>query len=280
MNANERTLDQFLFENRVSPPPEFSARIDAFCGQLQRQTKTNGTRINRSKRKKRRAQLLVRRIVFAAACLLLVAAVSVLAIPSARATVSDWISGWFNTGDYMGQTSENRAAEPALDSVIKKVGDDGREIVISDVYDSDEARSMAENFGIRLDEVAYTGDTIYITGWFTGTSGKFLLDMRTGGDTVHEGNEFTEGNMVLALQDGTVYYGALNAYFDDEMEQLIQGNFEDMGYDENDNLVNPNDSAEADAVWYDYLKTHEVRFTYGVGFRFNGESFWFIVVTH
>ena len=262
MNANDRALDQFLFENRISPPPEFSARIDAFCGQLQRQAKANGTRINRSKRKKRKAQLFARRILVAAACILFVAAISVLAIPSARAAVSDWISGWFNSGDYMGQTSETRADEPALDSIIKKVGDDGREIVISDVYDSDKARSMAENFGIRLDEVAYTGDTIYITGWLTGVAGKFLLDGRTGGDTMHEGNEFTEGNMVLTLSDGTVYYGALNAYFDDEMEQLIQGNFEDMGYDENDNLVNPNDSAEADAVWYDYLKTHEVRFTY------------------
>ena len=151
MNANERTLDQFLFENRVSPPPEFSARIDAFCGQLQRQTKANGTRINRSKRKKRKAQLLARRILVAAACLLFVAAVSILAIPSARAAVSDWISGWFSTYDYMGQTSETRASEPALDSIIKKVGDDGREIAISNVYDSDEARSMAENFGIRLD---------------------------------------------------------------------------------------------------------------------------------
>ena len=262
MNVNDRTLDQYLFENRVSPPPEFSARIDAFCGQLQQQAKATATRIPRSTRKKRKAQLLARRILFAAACLLLVTAVSVLAIPSARAAVSDWISGWFSTGDYMGQTSETRASEPALDSVIKKVGNDGREIVISDVYNSDEARSMADNFGIRLDEVAYTGNTIYLTGWFTGTSGKFLLDMRTGGDTVHEGNEFTKGNMVLTLADGTVYYGVLNAYYDDEMEQLIQDNFEQMGYDENDNLVNPNNSADADAVWYDYLKTHEVRFTY------------------
>ena len=69
MNANDRALDQFLFENRISPPPEFSARIDAFYGQLQRQTKANGTRINRSKRKKRKAQLLARRILIAAAFL-------------------------------------------------------------------------------------------------------------------------------------------------------------------------------------------------------------------
>ncbi|MEA4870896.1 hypothetical protein SDC9_69949 [bioreactor metagenome] len=262
MQTYDNTLDRFLYENRVSPTPEFSARIDAFCGQLQRRAKANGRRTSRSTRKQRRARALARRILLAAACLLFIAAVSVLAVPSARAAVSDWISGWFSAGEYMGQTSEKRASEPALDSVIKKIGDDGREIVLSNVYGSDEARSMAENFGIRLDEVAYTGDTIYITGWFTGTSGKFLLDARTGGDTMHEGNEFTEGNMVLTLADGTVYYGSLNAYFDDEMEQLIHDNFEQMGYDENDNLVNPNDSADADAVWYDYLKTHEVRFTY------------------
>ena len=262
MNGNDNTLEQFLFEHRVSPTPEFSARIDAFCGQLQRQTNASGTRIHRSTRIKRRVRTLARRVLFAAACLLFAAAVSVMAIPSARAAVSDWISGWFSTEGYLGQTSENRAAEPALDSVIQKVGDDGRGIVISGVYDSEGARSMAENFGIRLDEVAYTGDTIYITGWFTGTSGKFLLDPRTGGDTVHEGNEFTEGDLTLTLADGTVYYGVLNAYYDDGMEQICSDSFDKgyLEYDASSNLLTTN--AVADTLWYDWLRTHEVRFTY------------------
>lgn len=255
MNGNEKTLDQFLFENRVSPPPEFSARIDAFCGQVQRRTGARGAR-------KRKARTAARRAAFLAACFVILLALSVLAIPTARAAVSDWISGWFNAQDYLGQESENRTPEPAMDAVITKVGDDEREIVISDVYDSEEARSLAENFGIRLDEVTYTGDTVYITGWFVGTSGKFLLDPRTGGDTVHENSEFTEGSMELTLPDGTVYYGALNACYDEQMEQIASDSLGkgQLAYDENGNLETTN--AAADALWYDWLETHEVRFTY------------------
>lgn len=256
MNGNDRSLEQFLYENRISPPPEFSARIDVVCGQLSRRQQV------RQGAKKRRLRGGARRILLAAACILIVLAVSAMAIPPARAAVSDWISGWFSTADYLGQESENRTAEPAMDAILTKVGDDGREIVLSDVYDSEEARNLAANFGIRLDEVAYTGDTIYITGWFTGTSGKFLLDQRTGGDTVHEDSEYTDGNMMLTLPDGTVYYGALGAYFDDEMEQLSNSCFDNWKpeYDADGKLLTVN--SIADALWYDWLKTHEVRFTY------------------
>jgi hypothetical protein len=31
MNGNERTLKTYLYENRVSPTPEFSARIDGYA---------------------------------------------------------------------------------------------------------------------------------------------------------------------------------------------------------------------------------------------------------
>lgn len=212
--------------------------------------------------KRRKAHPVARKILFAAACLLVAAGVTVFSIPSARAAVEEWISGWFSTQDYMGQESESRTAEPAMDAIITKVGDDGRQIVISDVYDSDEAKEMANNFGIRLDEVAYTGDTIYITGWFTGISGKFLLDPRTGGDTTHEDSEYTEGNMMLTLSDGTVYYGTLNAYYDDEMDQIASDSFGKgkSEYDLDGNLVTTN--AVADALWYSWLETHEVRFTY------------------
>ena len=263
MNTNDRTFDQFLFQNRISPPPEFSARIDAFCKQVRRREATgNGARINRTHVRNRKVRTAVKRVLFFAACVLMILAITVLAVPTARAAVSDWIGGWFNTQDYLGQESENRTPEPAMDAVITKVGGDESKIAISDVSDSEEARSLADNFGIRLDEVAYTGDTIYITGWFTKTSGKFLLDPRTGGDTVHEDSAFTEGNMMLTLSDGTVYYGTLNACYDEQMEQIASdcSGKGQLKYDESGILETTN--AVADALWYDWLKTNEVRFLY------------------
>lgn len=263
MSGNDMTFEQYLYHNRISPPPEFSGRIDAVCGQLKRRESTaGGAEIVRRGKKKRGLRNAAKRVLLAAACLLVVLGITVIAIPSARAAVSDWISGWFSTQDYLGQESENRTAEPAMDAIITKVEDDGRQIAISDVFDSEEARNLAENFGIRLDEVAYTGDTIYITGWFTGTSGKFLLDPRTGGDTVHEDSAFTDGNMMLALSDGTVYYGTLNACYDEQMEQIASDSSGkgQLKYDEDGNLETTN--AVADALWYDWLKTNEVRFTY------------------
>ena len=263
MNGNEKTLDQFLFENRVSPPPEFSARIDAVCGQLtKRETAPYSTRIRRNGAKARKARNVAKRVLFFAACFLVAVAICVMAIPTARAAVSDWIGSWFSAQDYLGQESENRVPEPAMEAVITKAEESEPKVAIYDVYDSDEARERANNFGFRLDEVTYTGDTIYITGWFTGISGKFLLDRRTGGDTVHENSEFTDGDMALTLPDGTVYYGTLNACYNEQMEQIASDSLGKglLAYDKNGNLETTN--AVADALWYDWLKTNEVRFVY------------------
>lgn len=262
MNGDNMTFGTYLYENRISPTPEFSARIDATCEQIrQREAAGTGGRANRIG-KGRAARHTVRRILLAAACLLIVTVTTVMAIPNARAAVTDWLEQYFSAGDYLGQESETRNAELAIDAIITKIGDDGREIVISDIYDSDEAKEMAENFGIRLDEVAYTGDTIYITGWFTGNSGKFLLDPYTGGDTWHEGNEFTEGSLALTLPDGTIYYGTLNACFDDEMNQILEDTRDStrMEYDADGNLMTAN--AKADEEWYQWLSENEVRFIY------------------
>jgi hypothetical protein len=259
MQANDRTLAHYLYDNRISPPPEFSAQIDAFCGQIkQRETRVSVARRNRKRKQKRKAH--ISRALVIAASVLFVVALSVMAIPSARAAVREWISGFFSIGDYLGQSSENRGGEPALDSIITKIEDDGRKIVITDINATDEAKRMADNFGIRLDEIVYTGSTVYMTGWFTGTSGKFLLDERTGGDTVHEDSEYTIGVMNLTLPDGTVYNGAAAAYFDDEMEQICSECPLDTesAYDAKGRLLTTN--ATADSLWYEWLKTHEVRF--------------------
>ena len=217
--------------------------------------------------KTRKTHSVVRRILTAAACLILLAAVSLLTIPSARAAVSEWFYRWFSPQDYLGQESGSRSPEPVMDAVIIHVAEAGRDIRVTDVYDSDQARAMAEGFDVKLDEVAYTGSKVFITGWFTGTSGKFLLDPYTGGDTWHEGNEFTEGQMELALPDGTVWYGVLNAHFTDEMDELVMDAFGgdpnrpiQMEYDEAGNFLTGN--ARADELWYEWLKTHEVRFTF------------------
>ena len=260
MQASDRILDQFLYSNRISPPPEFSARIDTFCWRVkQRETRTIAAQRNRQRTKKARAR--ASRLLVIAASVLAVFALTVMAIPSARAAVSDWISGFFNLGDYLGQTSEKRGGEPALDSIITKIDEDGRKIVITDINATEEAKRMAENFGIRFDEIAYTtGDAVYITGWLAGTSGKFLLDERTGGDTGREDSEYTEGVMTLTLADGRVFSGSLSAYFDDEMEQICSDCLWEYepAYDADGKLVTTN--AAADSLWYEWLKSHEVRF--------------------
>lgn len=259
MQANDRTLAHYLYDNRVSPSPEFSARIDAFCGRLQQREARTGS-ASRSRKRKQKAKARTTRVLAIVASVLFVVALSVVAIPSARAAVGEWISGFFNLGDYLGQSSENRGGEPALDSIITKIEEDGRKIIITDIDATDEARRMAENFGIRLDEVAYTGSAVYMTGWFTGTSGKFLLDERTGGDTVHEDNEYTIGVMNLTLPDGTVYNGTVSAYYDDEMERICsECTLESESvYDARGGLLTTN--AAADSLWYEWLNTHEVRF--------------------
>ena len=259
MQANDRTLAQFLYQNRISPPPEFSARIDQVCWRLQqREARTGIAPRNRKRQQKLKARTA--RALVIVASVLFVAALSVVAIPSARAAVGNWISGFFSLGDYLGQTSESRGGEPTLDSIITKTEEDGRKIVITDINYTDEAKRMADNFGIRLDEIVYTGSAVYMTGWFTGTSGKFLLDERTGGDTVHEDSEYTIGVMNLTLPDGTVYNGVAAAYFDAEMEQICSECplESEPVYDAKGQLLTTN--AAADSLWYEWLKTHEVRF--------------------
>ena len=259
MQANDRTLDQFLYHNRISPPPEFSARIDQVCWRLQQREARTGS-APRNRKRKQKAKARITRALVIAASVLLVVVLSAVAIPSARAAVSEWISGFFNLGDYLGQSSENRGGEPALDSIITKIEEDGRKIIITDINATDEAKRMAENFGVRLDEIVYTGSTVYITGWFTGTSGKFLLDARAGGDTVHEDSEYTMGVVNLTFSDGTIYNGVVSAYFDEEMEQISSecSLGSESVYDEEGRLLTTN--AAADSLWYEWLKTHEVRF--------------------
>ena len=257
MNVNDRTLDQYLFENRVSPTPEFSARIDAFCGQLQQQAKATATRIPRSTRKKRKAQLLARRILFAAACLLLVTAVSVLAIPSARAAVSDWISGWFSTKEYFGQERTSRTIEPTMESITRVV-DGEMPVTITETGKDSFAKKMADEFGLRIDEVAFNGKSIYMTGWFTGQSGRFLLDWYNGGYVWNEVGTMINGNLDFILPDGTRWHGSPEIVLNDEMRAIMKeyaanATLDDEGRAEKDPYTN--------GKWQDYMEKNGIRFT-------------------
>ena len=210
-----------------------------------------------------------RRLLTIAACLLL-AITLVACIPEARAAVGAWFTKVFSAENYMGEESGNRSPEPAMDAVITKVGNDDREIVIYDIHNSDRARALANDFGVRLDEVAYINGFVYISGWFTGASGKFLLDQWTGGDTWSEEGEWLEGNMALTMPNGEIYLGALNPYFSDDMQDLMAElelgsrteaeQIADMAFDENGNMLSG--SVRADALWYAWLNDHDVRFTF------------------
>ncbi|MDO4573562.1 MAG: hypothetical protein Q4C13_09340, partial [Clostridia bacterium] len=226
-----------------------------------------------SKRRRRRGA--ARRILVAAACLLIAAAVATAAIPTARAAVGGWLSRHFSARDYMGSGSGAHGAEPALDAVIRKV-DGERTVTIRDLHDSEEARALAAGFGIRLDELACTGREIVITGWLTGKAGKFLLDQHTGGDTWREDSEYTDGDMVLVLPDGSELCGALNAVFTDEMERIVEAAFpldsrDSMKpvYDGSGALVTTN--ARADALWNEWLENTELRFSMACSALAGGE---------
>ena len=200
------------------------------------------------------------------ACLLLTITL-VACIPEARAAVSEWITKMFSTQDYMGKESCSRSPEPALEAVITQVENDGGRVQITELQDSAKARMLAEGFGVKLDEVAYIGDKVYISGWFTGTSGKFLLDQWTGGDTWSENGDWLEGDMSLTMPDGTVWSGVLNPHFTDEMN-AVMGEAIDVNEEKPLNKVYAADGtfltshAKADALWYKWLETNDVRFTF------------------
>ena len=155
-----------------------------------------------------------------AACLLL-AITLVACIPEARAEVVEWFTKMFSAQSYMGEESSSRSPEPALEAVITQVENADEGAQITQVQDSAQAHMLAEGFGVKLDEVAYIGDKVYISGWFTGTSGKFLLDQWTGGDTWSEKGDWLEGDMSLTMPDGTVWSGVLNPYFTDGMNAVV-----------------------------------------------------------
>jgi len=214
------------------------------------------TRVQRvSKRRKKHP--VARRILFVAAGLIVAFSVTVFSIPSARATVEDWINGWFSTKEYFGQERASRTLEPTMESITQNV--DGEvPVTITEIGKDSFAKSMADEFGLRIDEVAFNGESIYMTGWFTGQSGRFLLDWYNGGYVWNEVGTMIYGNLDFILPDGTRWYGSTEIVLNDEMRAIMKeyaanATLDDEGRAEKDPYTN--------GKWQAYMEKNGIRFT-------------------
>ncbi len=222
--------------------------------------------------KRRKAHPVARKILFAAACLLVAAGVTVFSIPSARAAVEGWISGWFSTSDYFGQEKEERAEEPTIEAIITTA--DGNSAMVTEVGKGYEA--YAEGFDMTLDEIAYDGTSIFISGTMSGATARPFVQARTGGDTFraekydgslgdNAGMECyyfaCENSVKFVTEDGKDYEGEIVPSFTEEMDaiSISQTNKEAETSFENGELVTSN--KEADKLWDAYLADHDVRFS-------------------
>lgn len=198
-----------------------------------------------------------RRILTAAACLLAAAAITTFAIPSARAAVEEWFSGWFSTQTYLGQESEERTKEPSVEAITEKLGEEAP-VTITSVGKDAFAQSMADEFGVTIDEVAFNGQSIFLTGWFTGQSGKFLLDPYTGAYVWNEVGSEIYASMDFILPDGTRWYGNLEIVLTDEMRALMK---ECAPYATLDAEGCATSNPYADEKWRAYMAENGIRFT-------------------
>jgi len=222
--------------------------------------------------KAHKAHRIARRILVAVACLLVAVGVTVFSIPSARAAVEEWISGWFSTSDYFGQEKEERAKEPTIEAIITTA--DGNTAKITEVGDGYEA--YAEDFSMTLDEIAYDGESIFISGTMSGATARPFVEAQTGGDTFRakkydnpQGSGIYDQYCFCACEnfvdfvttDGRNYDGEIIPNFTEEMNAIAvsQVNKEKEVVFENDALVTSN--KEADKLWDVYLADHDVRFS-------------------
>lgn len=222
--------------------------------------------------KKRKSRPAAQRILFAAACLLVAVSVTVFSIPSARAAVEGWINDWFSPVGYFGQEKEDRAKEPTIEAIITTA--DGNTAMVTEVGTGYEA--YAEGFDMTLDEIAYDGETIFISGTMSGETARPFVEAQTGGDTFRAekyaepiGSDIygqycfyaCENVVELETADGGRFIGELVPCFTDEMNALAVSlvNKEPEVVFENGELLTSN--KEADKLWDAYLADHAVRFS-------------------
>ena len=222
--------------------------------------------------KKRRTHRAARRILFAAACLLVLISVTVFSIPSARAAVEEWIGGWFSARDYFGQEKSERTEEPSIAAITTQA--DGNAPTILNVGAGYEAYAKA--FDMTLDEIAYDGTSIFLSGTMSGATARPFVQAFTGGDTFraakYDGSlggddswEYyyfaCENFVTFVAADGREYEGEVVPSFTPEMDAICSSltSEETQGVFENGELVSSN--PQADALWDAYLADHDVRFS-------------------
>ena len=229
------------------------------------------TRVMRvSKRRKNRH--VARRVLFAAACVLVLFSVTVFAIPSARAAVEDWINDWFTPRDYFGQEKSERTEEPTIEAITSSANNTG--ITLTSVGAGYEAYAKA--FDMTLDEIAYDGESIFLSGTMSGATARPFVQAYTGGDTFravpYDGSlggdpdwEYyylcCENRVTFETPDGKRFSGELVPTFTPEMDEFCQS-LTDSSADnvfQNGELVTTNPAA--DEFWNKYLADHDVRFS-------------------
>ena len=229
------------------------------------------TRVMRvSKRRKNRH--VARKVLFAAACLVVALSVTVFAIPSARAAVSDWINGWFTARDYFGQEKSERTEEPSIEAITSKANSAG--ITISNVGAGYEA--YANVFDMTLDEIAYDGETIFLSGTMSGATARPFVQPYTGGDTfLYAKNDGSLGGdpnwpyyffecesvVTFRTKDGGTYIGNIVPTITKEMDPILSASAaaDIEPVFQGDKLITTN--AVADQLWDEYLAKHDVRFS-------------------
>ncbi|HWQ97774.1 MAG TPA: DUF4179 domain-containing protein [Clostridia bacterium] len=220
--------------------------------------------------KKHKRHPVARKILVAAACLLVALCVTVYSIPTARAAVEDWLNGWFTPGGYFGQEKEDRAEEPTIEAIITSA--DGNRAKVTEVGEGYEA--YAEGFEMTLDEIAYDGEKIYISGTMSGATARPFVQPYTGGDTYRcskldpsmsdSGQEYDfywcESNVDLKI-GGLGYIGEITAVITEDMNPVLEAGASkgaEPVFDDG-KLITTN--AVTDPLWDTYLATHDVRFT-------------------
>ena len=222
--------------------------------------------------KKRKTHPIARKILFAAACLLVAMSVTVFSIPSARAAVEDWLNGWFSAGEYFGQKKDERTKEPTIEAIITNA--DENRAYITEVASGYEA--YAEGFSMTLDEIAYDGESIFLSGTMSGATARPFVQAQTGGDTFRaekpagsfdgngDGGYFysaCENFVSFETPEGQHFSGEIVPSFTDEMNTIAVSlaNKEPEKVFENGKLVTYNKAA--DKLWDAYLADHDVHFS-------------------
>ena len=203
--------------------------------------------------KRRKTHPVARKIMFAAACVLVAASVTVFSIPSARAAVEEWISGWFSMSDYFGLEKNDRTKEPTIEAIITSAGENRAKVTkIGKGYEA-----YAEGFDMTLDEIAYDGETVFVSGTMSGATARPFVEAQTGGDTFRAekyaepiGSDIYGQYCFCACEtfakfettDGLRFFGEVVPRFTEEMDAIAisQVNKEKEVVFENGELVTSN----------------------------------------